>query len=62
MTREQAEATAKTMANLVSGALQPVMNQFDVIEKRLKWITIESLVAITVIGAGFIGVIIAILQ
>ena len=55
MTREQAEATAQTMAHLVSNALEPVKN-------RLTMLTIENLVAITVIGAGFIGVIFAILQ
>ena len=40
-----------------------VMNErFDAIEKRLSWLYVESLVAISVIGVGFGGVIIALLR
>ena len=36
--------------------------RFDAIEKRLSWLYVESLVAISVIGVGFCGVIIALLR
>ena len=40
-----------------------VMNErFDAIEKRLSWLYVESLVAISVMGVGFGGVIIALLR
>ena len=36
--------------------------RFDAVEKRLSWLYVESLVAISVIGVGFCGVIIALLR
>ena len=40
-----------------------VMNErFDAIEKRLSWLYVESLVAMSVMGVGFGGVIIALLR
>ena len=36
--------------------------RFDAIEKRLSWLYVESLVAISVMGVGFCGVIIALLR
>ena len=40
-----------------------VMNErFDAIEKRLSWLYVESLVAMSIMGVGFGGVIIALLR
>ena len=37
-------------------------DRFDMVEKRLSWLTVEHLIAISVIGIGFAGVILALLQ
>ena len=66
MPRDQAESTVRIVdrqaAELISQAIDEFNARFDSLEKRLAWLSIESLVAITVIGAGFVGVIFAILQ
>ena len=41
---------------------QAIENRIDALEKRLSWLYIESIVAISVIGVGFTGVIIALLR
>ena len=66
MPRDQAESTVRIVdrqaAELIRQTMDELNARFDMIEKRLAWLSIESLVAITVIGAGFVGVIFAILQ
>ena len=37
-------------------------DRFDIVEKRLSWLTVEHLIAISVIGVGFVGVILALLR
>ena len=37
-------------------------DRFDVVEKRLSWLTVEHFIAISVIGVGFAGVILALLR
>ena len=72
MTREEAEATATMMYNIVAKATQPIVdrldnrmdvleNRFDVMEKQIRWCSIENIVAISVIVIGFVGVIAALL-
>ncbi len=66
MPRTQAEVTARSIDRQVLMSRQEVLDKidarFDAIEKRLYWLYIESIVAICVIGAGFTGVIIALLR
>ena len=66
MSRTQAEVTAHAIDRQVLMSKQEVLDKidarFDAIEKRLYWLHIESIVAIRVIGAGFTGVIIALLR
>ena len=66
MPRTQAEVTARSIDRHVLMSRQEVLDKidarFDAIEKRLYWLYIESIVAICVIGAGFTGVIIALLR
>ena len=37
-------------------------DRFNIVEKRLSWLTVEHFIAISVIGVGFIGVILALLR
>ncbi len=77
MSRTQAEITARAIDRQVSLSMQEVLDKIDArfdaheiryearfqaIEKRLSWLYIESIVALCVIGAGFSGVIIALLH
>ncbi len=66
MSRTQAEITARAIDRQVSMSMQEVLDKidarFDAVERRLSWLYIESIVAICVIGAGFTGVIIALLR
>ena len=72
MTREEAEATATMMYNIVAKATQPIVDRLDVMEKsfeerfaimekQIRWCSIENIVAISVIVIGFVGVIAALL-
>ena len=66
MSRTQAEITARTIEQQVSMSMQEVLDKidarFDAFEKRLSWLYAEIIVSICVIGAGFTGVIIALLR
>ena len=66
MSRTQAEITARAIDRRVSMSMQEVLDKidarFDAVEKKLSWLYIESIVAICVIGAGFSGIIIALLR
>ena len=66
MSRTQAEITARAIDRQVSMSMQEVLDKidarFDAVERRLSWLYVESIVAICVIGAGFTGVIIALLR
>ena len=73
MSRTQAEITARAIDRQVSMSMQEVLDKIDtrfdavekhigIVEKRLSWLYVESIVAICVIGAGFTGVIIALLR
>ena len=46
----------------VENRIDAVEKHIDIIEKRLSWLYVESIVSICVIGAGFTGVIIALLR
>ena len=39
-----------------------VNNRIDAVEKRFSWVAIEGIVAISVLGVGFIGIILALLH
>ena len=64
--RTQAEMTARAIEKQVSISRQEVLDKidarFDAFEKRLSWLYAEIIVSIRVIGAGFTGVIIALLR
>ncbi len=66
MSRTQAEVTARAIDRQVLMSRQEVLDKidarFDAIEKRLLWLYAEIIVSICVIGAGFTGVIIALLR
>ena len=66
MSRTQAEITARAIDQRVSMSMQEVLDKidarFEAVEKKLSWLYIESIVAICVIGAGFSGIIIALLR
>ena len=46
----------------VENRIDAVEKHIDIVEKRLSWLYVESIVSICVIGAGFTGVIIALLR
>ena len=58
--------TARAIDQQVSLSMQQVLDKidarFDMIEKRLSWLTVEHFIAISVIGVGFCGIIIALLR
>ena len=39
-----------------------INDRFDVVEKRFLWVAIEGIIAISVLGVGFAGVILALLR
>ena len=47
---------------LVKNRIDAVEKHIDIVEKRLSWLYVEMIVSICVIGAGFTGVIIALLR
>ena len=61
MTREQAEATATMMYNIVAKATQPIVDRLDVMEKQIRWCSIENIVATCVIAIGYVGIVITLL-
>ena len=73
MSRTQAEVTARAVDRQVLMSRQEVLDKIDarfdafekridIVEKRLSWLYVEMIVSICVIGAGFTGVIIALLR
>ena len=77
MSRTQAEITARAIDQQVSLSKQEFLDRmdariaavekrfedrFDIVEKRLSWLTVEHLIAISVLGISFVGVILTLLH
>ena len=56
------EALYEARFQSIENRIDAVEKRIDIVEKRLSWLYVESIVAICVIGAGFTGVIIALLR
>ena len=48
--------------DMVNARIDVVNDRIDVVEKRFLWVAIEGIIAISVLGVGFAGVILALLR
>ena len=48
--------------DMVNARFDAVNKRIDAVEKRFSWVAIEGIVAISVLGVGFIGIILALLH
>ena len=48
--------------DVINDRFDVVNDRIDVVEKRFLWVAIEGIIAISVLGVGFAGVILALLR